>query len=206
MRQLAPYWGGRVQMRSPEGWTWQQPAQAPTPGWYWWSESLDCLGPAEEYEISGLPLQLVQKLEEGQALVKRQKVELRLGERLLVGDWVKAWWDGQVAWAVRTATGPTPPRQARAWGRDLSAVRRAVERGGGVLLSAAGDANGWTVSWARGGVDYQSRVDRHLNVVSAGFCLSGGDRAQDLTTLVSLVEGSESNNADPRVWRGNSRG
>ncbi|MBT9581755.1 hypothetical protein IV102_00305 [bacterium] len=203
-------------MRSPEGWTWHQPAQAPGPGWYWWDESMNCLDLVDIHDLYQLPLKLVQKVDSQKGALGRQSVPLRLAEMVVEGDWVKAWWDGQVAWAVTPSSGPTPKRQHEtvAAGRpalqtvtvprpiDGAAIGQAVERGGGSYIRAVPERNGWRVHWNRSGVNYATLVDAHLNVVTAGFCLSGGDRAQDLTSLVSLVEGRESLNADPRVWRG----
>ena len=206
MKRLAPYWGGRAQLRSPEGWTWWQAAQAPGPGWYWWDESMNCLDLADIYDLYQLPLKLVQKIDSQKGILGRQNVPLRLAETIVEGDWVKAWWDGQVAWAVTPSSGPTPRRQPESVAVvrpvDEAAIRQAVVRGGGVYRSAVAESTGWRVNWTRSGVDYVTRIDPYLNVTGAGFCLSGGDRAQDLTSLVSLVEGRESLNADPRVWRG----
>jgi len=205
-RQLAPFWGGRVKLRSTEGWTWWQRARAPAPGWYWWSPALECLGPAESYEIEGLTLTKVKKVDDEKATLSGKNVKLHLGQGHQDGDWLQAWWDGEVAWAVAPASGPSPPRQVEEPPslEDPQRVRQAVEAGGGRLVHATRQAGGWLVHWNRSGVDYHSQVDLRLNVLMAGFCLSGGDRQHDLTSLVSLVEGKESQNADPHVWRGNS--
>lgn len=204
-RQLAPYWGGRIKLSSPDGWNWWQRAQAPAPGWYWWSPTLECLGPAESYEVEGLTLTKVQKIDDDWANLSGKTVKLRLAQGHLEGDWLQAWWDGEMAWTVGPASGPSPPRQAPEDPslEDPERLARAVEAGGGRLLSATRHAAGWAVDWTRNGVHYRSQVDLRLNVLAAGFCLSGGDRSQDLTSLVSLVEGRESRNADPGVWRGN---
>lgn len=205
-RQLAPYWGGRVKLRSPEGWNWWQRARAPAPGWYWWNHALECLGPAESYEIESVALTKVRKVDNESALLAGKTVQLRLAQGHLDGDWLQAWWDGEVAWAVAPASGPSPPRQTPEDPslEDPQRVARAVEAGGGRLIRALRLNLGWAVHWTRSGVNYQSQVDLKLNVVHAGFCLSGEDRSHDLTSLVSLVEGRESRYADPGVWRGNS--
>jgi hypothetical protein len=167
---------------------------------------MNCLAPAQDYEIQDIPLKVVQKIDSEHGSLGRDRVPLRLALGVLNGDWVKAWWDGKVAWAVSPTSGPSQPKQPKAARSPVQAnedgLRQAVERGGGQLRGARREATGWNVLWARHGVNYQSRVDFQLNVITAGFCLSGGDRAQDLTTLVSLVEGKESLDADPRVWRG----
>lgn len=203
MRQLGPFWAGRVQLRSPEGWTWWQKADAPGPGWYWWDEAGNCIEPAHEYELQ-MPTQPVQKTGDGQGLMRQAKVKLRLAEFVLQGDWVRVWWDGQVAWTVGPASGPTPARNHDKPRAGAALIQQAVVQGGGRLVDIQPDPQGWRVSWSRGGATYHTLVDPHLNVLRAGFCLSRGDRAYDLTSLVSLVEGRESQYADPRVWRGHT--
>lgn len=206
MRQPGPFWCGRVQLRSPDGWTWWQKAEAPGPGWYWWDETGQCLEPAHEYELQ-MPTVLVQKTEAGHGLTtppNPKKVTLRLAEFVLEGDWVRAWWDGKIAWTVAPASGPTPPRNHDQPRGGLALLRQAVERGGGQFQEAHADPQGWRVHWSRGGASYVTLVDPKLNVRRAGFCLSRGDAAHDLTSLVSLVEGRESQHADPRVWRGHT--
>lgn len=123
---------------------------------------------------------------------------LRLAEAYEVGDWVKAWWDGGQGWVVGPTAGPTPPRGVR--GEAL--VARAVERGGGQLLQATANQQGWRVTWRRGSETHTSQVDHRLNVISAGFCLSGQDRIQDLTSLVSLIVERSYVHEDPDLWGG----
>lgn len=222
---LAPYWGGRVQLRSTDGWTWWQKAEADAAGWYWWDERFTCLKPALDFEVEQhFPLKSLEKLEGDRARVGSRSVPLRLAEGQRPGDWLRAWWDGATAWAVAPASGPSQPRPNRERAREIAspAARRpapaasspqvastrdieaAVRRGGGQMLRATPTPAGFNVDWERSGIRYSSQVDRHLNILRAGFCLSGQDRIQDLTTLVSLVEGRESHHADPRVWRGDS--
>lgn len=235
--RLAPYWGGRIQLRSSDGWSWWQKAQADAAGWYWWDERYTCLEPALDFEVEqNFPLKSLQKLEGDRARLGGRSVPLRLAEGQRPGDWVRAWWDGATAWAVTPASGPSQPRPDLETRRETVAlpesnsvqpgrnsahpqrspvqpgrnsraatvreVEAAVRRGGGQLVAAVPTPEGFRVDWARSGVNYSSLVDPQLNVLRAGFCLSGQDRIQDLTTLVSLVEGRESHHADPRVWRG----
>lgn len=185
---LAPYAAGRVQMRSQEGITWWQPARAPQDGWYWWDEQGLCRREAEFFELLGLPLRTLQK--------GRQPI--LLADNLRDGEWLKAWWDGSRGWAVSPCAGPSKS-QRRSVSQEL---RRAVERGGGELVSAAATQQGWTVTWRRGGDIHTSQVDANYNVLSAGFCLSGQDRIQDLTSLVSLIHGRESRYENAHLRRG----
>ena len=185
---LAPYASGRVQMRSPEGITWWQPARAAQDGWYWWDEQGLCRREAEFFELLSLPLRTLQK--------GRQPI--LLADKLREGEWLKAWWDGAHGWAVGPCAGPSVASK-KVFAPDL---RRAVERGGGQLISATACQQGWNVTWKRGGVTHTSLVDAHLNVLTAGFCLSGQDRFQDLTSLVSLLHGEESRYEDARMRSG----
>lgn len=184
---LAPYSEGRVQMRSRDGLTWWQRAQAPAAGWYWWSQSGQALREAEYHELQQLPMRTLQV----------GKHPLKLAEQLLEGEWIKAWWDGCRGWVIGPCAGPTPPRN-----QGAPNIQEAVERGGGQFLGAVATQQGWSVSWRRNHVSYISQVDQKLNLLTAGFCLSGLDRMQDLTSLVSLVDGKESLDADSRMWRG----
>ncbi len=175
-------------MRSSEGITWWQPGRAPQDGWYWWDEDGLCRREAEFSELLSLPLRTLQK----------GRVPILLGDNLREGDWLKAWWDGARGWAVGPCAGPSRPRQ----GMACQELRRAVERGGGQLVEAAPTQQGWSVTWKRGNRTHVSQVDARLNVLTAGFCLSGQDRIQDLTSLISLLEGEESRyaNLDMRGW------
>lgn len=176
-------------MRSAQGITWWQPGRAPHDGWFWWDERGACGREAEYFELLRLPLRTVQK----------GRVPILLGENLREGDWLKAWWDGSRGWAVAPCAGPSLPRRA-----PLCAdLRRAVERGGGELLAATPTQQGWSVTWKRGHRTHVSQVDARLNVLVAGFCLSGQDRKQDLTSLISLLEGRESQDAYPDLRGGN---
>ena len=182
---LAPYADGRVQMCSGEGLTCWQPARAAAAGWYWWNPRGEVLREAEYCELQELPMRTLQ--------VGRHS--LKLASHLLEGEWIKAWWDGSRGWVIGPCAGPTPSRS-----RALPNIQEAVERGGGQFLGAVATQHGWSVSWRRKDVSYISQVDQKLNLLTAGFCLSGQDRMQDLTSLVSLVHGKESLDANSRVW------
>lgn len=178
-------------MRSAEGISWWQPGHAPQNGWFWWDERGQCLREAEYFELLRLPLRSLQK----------GRVPILLADNLREGDWLKAWWDGVRGWAVGPCAGPSAPR------REFCTLdpRRAVERGGGELVAATPTQQGWTVTWKRGPRTYVTQVDPRLNVLTAGFCLSGQDRLQDLTSLVSLLEGEESNDANLDLRGGHTR-
>ena len=184
---LAPYAEGRVQMRSLDGLTWWQRAQAPAAGWYWWSLDGRALREAEYFELQELPMRTLQV----------GKHPLRLAEQLLEGEWIKAWWDGSRGWVIGPCAGPSAPRS-----RAVPNIQLAVERGGGQFLGAVATQQGWSVSWRRNGISYISQVDQKLSILTAGFCLSGQDRMQDLTSLVSLVDGKESLDANSRMRGG----
>jgi hypothetical protein len=68
-------------------------------------------------------------------------------------------------------------------------IEKALRTGDGELLEAAEVNNGFRIRWkTMRGETFTSMVDRNLSVVSAGLCLSGGDKRQDLTTLASLLK------------------
>jgi len=70
----------------------------------------------------------------------------------------------------------------------IKRIERALHLGCAEMLGATEQGDGYLVKWKRGTETHSSYVDRDLSVISAGFCLSGGDNLQDLTTLASLVK------------------
>lgn len=65
-------------------------------------------------------------------------------------------------------------------------IRSAIEMGGGQLMSYTRQAGGFAIKWIKGRRTFDSFIAPDLSVLSAGYCLSGRDREQDLTTLASL--------------------
>ncbi|GGA43139.1 hypothetical protein [Okeania sp. KiyG1] len=74
--------------------------------------------------------------------------------------------------------------------RDEKQLREALEMGGGELQNFRDRSTYWQVEWVtRDGERHTSAIDKNdLTVVSAGICLSGGDRHFDLQSLVGVVE------------------
>lgn len=66
-------------------------------------------------------------------------------------------------------------------------LERALRLGQARLVSYAEVSGGYRVTWSKGANMLQSVVDRDLGVITAGLCLRGGDRLQDLSSLASLV-------------------
>lgn len=66
-------------------------------------------------------------------------------------------------------------------------IEQALRMGNAHLLECAEVENGYRVTWRRESHTLTSLVDRNLSVISAGTCLSGQDRIQDLTSLSSLI-------------------
>ncbi|MDQ7824525.1 MAG: hypothetical protein RDV48_17110 [Candidatus Eremiobacteraeota bacterium] len=66
-------------------------------------------------------------------------------------------------------------------------IEEALRLGEGHLVECTEVDAGYRVIWTRNGVGYSTILDRNLSVLSAGFCLAGGDRLQDITSLSSLV-------------------
>lgn len=73
--------------------------------------------------------------------------------------------------------------------RDASGrrIEEALRLGNGKLLESVQMNDGYRVRWKRGNTVVTSVVGADLSVISAGFCLSGRDKEQDLTSLASLL-------------------
>ena len=208
----APALGGRLYL-SQDGWCWTAPTSTGLRGWYRWREDTQgwqCLGPASYPDLAELqPLRSVCKLQAGRGrlnphLQHEPELHLCLDESFSDGQWIQCWMCLNKAWVVGPAAAPPVRRRDRIRpvpNRDLA---RAVAQGGGQLLEAQARGSNWIVRWRRGGREINSLVDRNFNVLQAGFCLSGQDRRQDPTTLVSLLEGEESRYASHGGWDGYS--
>ncbi|MGD1807652.1 hypothetical protein ACP6PL_19755 [Dapis sp. BLCC M126] len=74
--------------------------------------------------------------------------------------------------------------------KDEKRLREALAMGGGELQNFRDRSNYWQVEWVtRDGERHTSAINKNdLTVVSAGICLSGGDRHFDLQSLVGVVE------------------
>ncbi|MDJ0557205.1 MAG: hypothetical protein QNJ68_22725 [Microcoleaceae cyanobacterium MO_207.B10] len=74
--------------------------------------------------------------------------------------------------------------------RDEKRLREALAMGGGELQNFRDRSGYWQVEWVTGdGERHTSAIDKNdLTVVSAGICLSEGDRHFDLQSLVGVVE------------------
>ncbi|MGK7922396.1 MAG: hypothetical protein AB4080_20565 [Trichodesmium sp.] len=74
--------------------------------------------------------------------------------------------------------------------KDEKKLREALTMGGGELQNFRDRSSYWQVEWVtRDGERHISAIDKNdLTVVSAGICLSGGDRHFDLQSLVGVVE------------------
>ena len=74
--------------------------------------------------------------------------------------------------------------------RDEERLQAALRLAGGTLREFRDRGDFWLVEWTtRDGERHTSAIGkRDLTVISAGICLSGGDRAFDLQSLVGVVE------------------
>ena len=74
--------------------------------------------------------------------------------------------------------------------KDEKRLREALAMGGGELQNFRDRSNYWQVEWVTGnGERHTSAINKNdLTVVSAGICLSGGDKHFDLQSLVGVVE------------------
>jgi hypothetical protein len=69
-----------------------------------------------------------------------------------------------------------------------NSVEKALRAGEGHLMECVEVDKGYRITWrAGGGRTLTTLIDGKLSVISAGLCLAGGDRAQDLTSLASLL-------------------
>ena len=78
--------------------------------------------------------------------------------------------------------------------QDEIRLRDALRLGGAELQQFRDRQDYWHVEWTtRDGDRHTSAISKgDLTVISAGICLSGGDRAFDLQSLVGVVKGSQS--------------
>ncbi|WP_339379563.1 hypothetical protein [Okeania hirsuta] len=92
--------------------------------------------------------------------------------------------------------------------RDEKQLREALEMGGGELQDFRDRSTYWQVEWVtRDGERHSSAIEKNdLTVVSAGICLSGGDRHFDLQSLVGVVkEGRRKREEGRRTKVGNKK-
>jgi hypothetical protein len=82
-----------------------------------------------------------------------------------------------------TLTVPTVPAEDAIEAR----TRQAVTQGGGQFVGYEVHGDEVLVRWERDGRHSTTRIDRSGGVISAGICLSGHDRAFDLTSIVGVV-------------------
>lgn len=128
-----------------------------------------------------------------------RQVWLRLGQGLQ--GLVLVWDDLGIYWVVGPAAVMTPRHQKRPRPRSCSGqtprFREAVEWAGGILhdwrplgpqemASMSLLVPCYWVEWSSYGQRATSIIDERLNVIQAGFCLTGTDRLHDLISLVSL--------------------
>jgi hypothetical protein len=63
-----------------------------------------------------------------------------------------------------------------------------IVRAGGTFISMSRKANGYLVTWSVGGETLKSEIRDDLRIVSAGFCLSGYDKAHSMNSIVNLAK------------------
>ncbi len=74
--------------------------------------------------------------------------------------------------------------------RDTFAIRleRTIDLAGGILRKFSKRGNNYLVEWEVGDQLVKSTIRDNLQIVSAGFCLSGEDRKHTLTSLINLAQ------------------
>lgn len=85
---------------------------------------------------------------------------------------------------------------------ESNRIKVALERAGATYRSHVKRSNSYTIEYVVDGETHKSVVNENLSVTSAGICLSGGDRAFDLQSLVSVVR--EGQNRSRIVRMGNN--
>jgi hypothetical protein len=92
--------------------------------------------------------------------------------------------------AFKLAIDPKPVVGVSCPPTDEDKIRKALERGGGKMLSFVDRGDFWNVEWKTGSGRRSSSsiMKSDMTVMSAGMCLSGRDNDFDLQTLVDVVE------------------
>ena len=70
---------------------------------------------------------------------------------------------------------------------EAEKIKLALERVGGKFNKYTDRGDSYTVNWSVDGEGITSVINKDLSIQNAGICLNGGDRAFDLTSLVSVV-------------------
>lgn len=74
----------------------------------------------------------------------------------------------------------------------------ALRLGGATLVNFVEWHGRFQVSWERDGQQFMTTVDKDLNVIDAGICLSGEDDNFDLTSIVNVMQQSPWYHREPR--------
>jgi len=67
-------------------------------------------------------------------------------------------------------------------------LKRVVAHGGGKLHSYADRGDSYTIRFSVAGEEVSATVKKDLQIISAGFCLSGEDNKFDLASITSVVQ------------------
>ena len=188
---LAPFYRGKVRCKGRGGLIESLKAEGP-PGWSWWKPFgpgraiWDRLATYPELEQELGKLEDAQLSDVGKVRTGNRTLNLRLGEHLPAGMWVKVWMDCGLPWFVRPAcrAGYRPKKCTR------QELETAILAGEGRLLAWKQEVPGVNrIEWlGKDGSRYRTRIDDKLNVLDAGFCMAGTDREHDLTSLVSASQ------------------
>ncbi|NJP06684.1 MAG: hypothetical protein HC837_14190 [Chloroflexaceae bacterium] len=79
-------------------------------------------------------------------------------------------------------------------------LRHALAVGGAQLLGYTQTDQGLVVTWERDAQRSVTLVNRQMDILSAGICLSGEDRRFDLTSIVRVVQESPDYARDDGYW------
>lgn len=81
-------------------------------------------------------------------------------------------------------------------GRKRGTLQGHIEHAGGKFIRSQERSDHYLVTYEVDGVEYSSSVSKesHHQVITAGICLSGGDRAFDLTSLITVMREGQNRN------------
>ena len=145
-----------------------EPVVARGDGSSWWFEDID-------RRADPMPTEALQQALEAQRLPEEVKFKGMTPEMRATYELSVAWKHLKERWQEQ---------------RTEKQLRDALQLGGGDLQRYRDRNDYWLVEWTTAtGERHSSAIAKNdLTVVSAGICLSGGDRAFDLQSLVGVIE------------------
>lgn len=80
-------------------------------------------------------------------------------------------------------------KQKELFGKKENLIRQAISKAGGDYISYLDISNNTTkVNYEVNGQKFSTKLDNNLNIISAGFCLSGTDNIFDMQSLITVIK------------------